>query len=263
MIRSLWIAKTGLDTQQAYLDTITNNLANSQTTGYKRVRPVFEDLIYQTLRGAGLSEEDGRLLTTGLQVGTGARLAATQRIHSEGGLIRSDNPLDLAISGNGFFMIETPEEVAYTRAGNFMRDRDGQIVTPEGHPLLSASGSPILIPETTTSIVIGRDGKVTYYAGNQLEAFEAGFVGIANFMNPAGLSAGGSNLLFETASSGAPQFGTASSNGFGTINQFFTETSNVNIAEELVSLISAQRAYEVSTRAISASDQMLQKLGQL
>jgi flagellar basal-body rod protein FlgG len=264
MIRSLWVAKTGLDTQQASLDTIANNLANSQTTAYKKSRPVFEDLIYQTLRGAGLNEETGRLLTTGLQAGTGARVAFTQRIHSEGALLRSDNPLDVAISGAGFFMVEGANgETAYTRAGNFMRNSDGYIVNAAGFPVLSSGGAPIAIPSNASSVVIGVDGTVTYYTGSTTIAFDAGQIGVVNFVNPAGLAAAGGNLYYETISSGTPQLGVAGQDGYGSITQYYTEQSNVNIAEELVSLIAAQRAYEVSTRAVSASDQMLQRLGQL
>lgn len=263
MMRSLWISKTGLDAQQMSLDTISNNLANVSTTSYKRVRPVFEDLMYQTLRAPGLDDETGQLVSTGLQSGTGSRVASTQRISNNGALLQSQNPLDMAINGNGFFAVETSTGVAYTRAGNFMRNNQGQIVTPAGDPLLSQGGSPIVIPSNATSILIGSDGRVSFYVENTLQVSTAGQIGVTNFANPAGLFAEGAGLYRQTQSSGDPQVGTAGVDGLGGISQFYTEQSNVNVAEELVSLIAAQRAYEITTKGISASDQMLQRLGQL
>jgi flagellar basal-body rod protein FlgG len=263
MMRSLWISKTGLDAQQMSLDTVANNLANVSTTAFKRVRPVFEDLMYQTLRAPGLDDETGQLVSTGLQTGTGSRVASTQRISNNGALLKSQNPLDVAINGNGFFPVETMSGVAYTRAGNFMRNNLGQVVTPSGDPVLGTSGSPIVIPANASSIVIGSDGRVSYYVENTLQVNTAGQMAVVNFSNPAGLFAEGAGLYRETQSSGAPQTGTAGLDGLGSISQFYTEQSNVNVAEELVSLIAAQRAYEITTKGISASDQMLQRLGQL
>ena len=281
MLRSLWTAKTGLDAQQTSLDTISNNLANVSTTAYKRVRPIFEDLLYQNLRSPGLVEDSsGTFLPAGLQAGNGSRISATQRINSAGSLIQSQNPLDMAINGNGFFAVAVPNgagsyDVAYTRAGNFMRNSDGKIVTPGGHIVLSDAELPgagsstianptgITIPSEATAVVVGTDGSVTYYGVSTTKPFLAGRIGISNFSNPAGLATGGSGLYFETASSGNAINGVASQNGFGSISQYYTEQSNVNVAEELVSLIAAQRAYEITAKSVSASDQILQKLGQL
>jgi flagellar basal-body rod protein FlgG len=263
MMRSLWISKTGLDAQQMSLDTISNNLANVSTTAYKRVRPVFEDLMYQSLRAPGLDDETGQLVSTGLQTGTGSKVASTQRINNNGALLQSQNPLDMAINGNGFFVVETGSGPAYTRAGNFMRNNQGQVVTPGGDPLLTQGGSPVVIPSNASSIVIGSDGRVSYYVENTLQVNTAGQIALVNFANPAGLFAEGAGLYRETQSSGSPQTGTAGADGLGSISQFYTEQSNVNVAEELVGLIAAQRAYEITTKGISASDQMLQRLGQM
>lgn len=270
MLRSLWVAKTGLDAQQTSLDTISNNLANVSTTAYKRVRPIFEDLLYQNLRSPGLNEDSGNFVPAGLQAGNGSRVAATQRINSAGSLVQSQNPLDMAINGNGYFAVSTPNGVAYTRAGNFMRNDKGQIVTSAGHVLIGQSGigapSPsggIQIPSDATAVVIGTDGTVSYYKADTTAPIIADQIAIVNFVNPAGLATGGGGLYFETMSSGAPQVGVAGQAGFGSISQYYTEQSNVNVAEELVALIAAQRAYEITAKSVSASDQMLQKLGQL
>jgi flagellar basal-body rod protein FlgG len=263
MMRSLWISKTGLDAQQTSLDTIANNLANVSTTAYKKVRPIFEDLMYQTLRAPGLDDESGQIIGSGLQSGTGSRVASTQRINSAGTLMQSQNPLDVAINGNGYFVIETPSGTGYTRAGNFMRNNQGQITTPSGDLVLSNGGSPITIPSTATTISISSDGKVSYYTDSTSRSIAADQIAVVNFANPAGLLTTGGGVYRETLSSGTPQTGTAGSDGLGTITQYYTEQSNVNVAEELVGLIAAQRAYEITSRGISASDQMLQRLGQL
>jgi flagellar basal-body rod protein FlgG len=270
MLRSLWTAKTGLDAQQTSLDTISNNLANVSTTAYKRVRPIFEDLLYQNIRSPGLTESSGQLnntaddtyLPAGLQAGNGSRVAATQRISSAGSLIQSQNPLDMAINGNGFFVVQTGSGIAYTRAGNFMRNQNGDVVTPSGSTLLRKDGQPVNIPSSATDIVIGTDGTLTYYNGLGPGAAPQ-FIDMVNFVNPAGLSSVGGGLYFQTASSGVPVHGTPSAPGFGSVSQYYTEQSNVNVAEELVSLIAAQRAYEITAKSVSASDQVLQKLGQL
>ncbi len=263
MMRSLWISKTGLDAQQTSLDTIANNLANVSTTAYKKVRPIFEDLMYQTLRAPGLDDESGQIVGSGLQSGTGSRVASTQRINSAGTLMQSQNPLDVAINGNGYFVIETPSGTGYTRAGNFMRNNQGQITTASGDLVLSNSGSPITIPSNATTISISSDGKVSYYTDSVSRSIAADQMAVVNFANPAGLLTTGGGVYRETLSSGSPQTGTAGSDGLGSITQYYTEQSNVNVAEELVSLIAAQRAYEITSRGISASDQMLQRLGQL
>jgi len=271
MLRSLWIAKTGMDAQQTSLDTISNNLANVSTTAYKRVRPIFEDLLYQNIRSPGLNEDSGTYVPTGLQAGNGARIAATQRINSSGSLVQSQNPLDMAINGNGFFAVSTPNGVAYTRAGNFMRNDKGQIVTSGGGVLLgqssvtsaSASSAGIVIPSKATSVAIGSDGTVSYNLADSTAPSQADQIAMVNFVNPTGLAAAGGGLYYETMSSGEAQVGVAGKEGFGSISQYYTEQSNVNVAEELVSLIAAQRAYEITAKSVSASDQILQKLGQL
>ncbi len=271
MLRSLWIAKTGLDAQQTSLDTISNNLANVSTTAYKRVRPVFEDLLYQNIRSPGLNEDSSSYVPAGLQAGNGARVAATQRINSAGSLVQSQNPLDMAINGNGYFAVSTPNGVAYTRTGNFMRNDKGQIVTASGNVLLgqssvtsaSASSAGIVIPSKATSVAIGIDGTVSYNLADSTAPSQADQIAMINFVNPTGLASAGGGLYYETMSSGEAQVGVASKEGFGSISQYYTEQSNVNVAEELVSLIAAQRAYEITAKSVSASDQMLQKLGQL
>jgi flagellar basal-body rod protein FlgG len=260
MIRSLWIAKTGLDAQQTNLDTISNNLANGTTTGYKRIKPMFEDLIYQTIRQAGGPTTGQAQSPSGLQLGAGVRTAATERMHIQGALNQTQNPLDIAIYGKGFFQINMPDgTTAYTRDGNFTRDVNGQMVTQQG--MVLAPG--ITIPADATSIIISETGTVSVTLPNQVEPQIVGEIQLANFINPAGLTSIGGNLLLETAASGAPQQGAPGSNGIGGVKQYFVEASNVNLAEELVSMIVAQRAYEINTRAIRASDDMLQRLGQL
>ena len=271
MLRSLWVAKTGMDAQQTNLDTISNNLANVSTTAYKRVRPIFEDLLYQNIRAPGLNEDASNYVPAGLQAGNGARIAATQRINSSGALMQSQNPLDMAINGNGFFAVSTPNGVAYTRAGNFMRNDKGQIVTASGNALLgqssvtSSNANPagIVIPSKATSVSIGSDGTVSYNLADLSAPVQADQIAMVNFVNPTGLASAGGGLYFETMSSGEAQVGVAGKEGIGTISQFYTEQSNVNVAEELVSLIAAQRAYEITAKSVSASDQILQKLGQL
>jgi flagellar basal-body rod protein FlgG len=271
MLRSLWIAKTGLDAQQTSLDTISNNLANVSTTAYKRVRPIFEDLLYQNIRTPGLNEDSASYVPAGLQAGNGARISATQRMNSPGSLVQSQNPLDMAINGNGYFAVSTPNGVAYTRAGTFMRNDKGQIVTANGNVLLgqssiasaSSSSTGIVIPAKATSIAIGSDGTVSYSLSDTSTSAQADQIAMVNFANPTGLASAGGGLYFETMSSGEAQTGVAGKDGFGSISQYYTEQSNVNVAEELVSLIAAQRAYEITAKSVTASDQMLQKLGQL
>ncbi|MBU3723993.1 MAG: flagellar basal-body rod protein FlgG [Burkholderiaceae bacterium] len=260
MIRSLWIAKTGLDVQQTHLDVISNNLANGTTAGFKRVKPMFEDLIYQTIRQPGGPTQGDAQSPSGLQLGAGARVAATERIHIQGALNQTQNPLDVAIYGNGFFQINLPDgTIAYTRDGNFTRSAAGEIVTQTGFRV--APG--ITIPGEATSINIAQSGEVTYTVQGNPVPIQAGQLQLATFSNPAGLTSIGQNLYLETAASGNPQQGAPAANGIGALRQYFIEASNVNLAEELVSMIVAQRAYEINTRAISASDDMLQRLGQM
>ena len=259
MIRSLWIAKTGLEAQQIQMDVIANNLANVSTNGFKRSRPVFEDLIYQTLRQPGAQASQQSQIPSGLQLGTGARPVATERIHIQGNLQQTSNPLDLAISGNGFFQIQQADgTLAYTRDGTFQSNSEGTLVTANGDVLQPQ----ITIPADAVSLTISKDGTVSILqAGGGITT--QGPIQLSNFINPTGLQSIGDNLYLETVASGTPNTSNPGVNGLGTINQSFVETSNVNVVEELINMITAQRAYEINSKAIQASDQMLQKLVQL
>jgi flagellar basal-body rod protein FlgG len=260
MMRSLWIAKTGMEAQQTQLDVVSNNLANVGTTGYKRSHAVFEDLMYQTLRQGGAASSEQTQLPTGLQVGLGVRTVATSRQFSQGNLQQSGNTLDVAIKGNGFFQIQMPDgTTGYTRDGSFQVSATGQLVNNSGYTLQPG----ITLPANAQSITIAEDGSVSASIAGQAAPVVAGQIQLANFINPAGLDAKGQNIFAETAASGTPNAGTAGANGMGTLAQGFLETSNVNVVEELVSMIQTQRAYELNSKAISTSDQMLQKLSQL
>jgi len=260
MIRSLWIAKTGLDAQQTNIDVISNNLANVSTNGFKRARPVFEDLLYQTLRQPGAQSSQQTQLPTGLQLGTGVRPVAVEKIHIQGGLQQTGNPLDVAINGKGFLQILMPDgTTAYTRDGSFQVDSQGQMVTASGYTVQPA----ITIPSNATSVTIGKDGTVTVLQAGATAPTQVGTLQLASFINPAGLQSLGENLFQETAASGAPSANTPGTNGLGFLNQSFLETSNVNVVEEMVNMIQAQRAYEINSKAVTVSDQMLQKLTQL
>jgi flagellar basal-body rod protein FlgG len=260
MIRSLWIAKTGMEAQQTQLDTISNNLANVATNGFKRSHAVFEDLIYQNLRQSGANSTEQTVLPTGLQVGLGVRPVATSRIYSQGNLQQTSNNLDLAIKGEGFFQIQQPDgTTAYTRDGSFQLNSSGQMVTNNGYTLLPG----ITIPSNAQSITIGSDGVVNVTLPGQVALQQVGQIQIANFVNPSGLDPKGQNLFTETASSGTPNAGAPNANGLGALQQGFVETSNVNVVEELVQMIQTQRAYELNSKAVQTSDQMLQKLAQI
>ena len=260
MIRSLWISKTGLDAQQTQLDVISNNLANVATNGFKRSRAVFEDLLYQTLRQPGAQSSQTTMIPSGLQIGTGVRPIATARNFTQGNLQQTGNSLDLAINGQGFLQVSMPDgTTSYTRDGSLHLDAQGQIVTSNGFPVSPA----ITIPSNATKINIGQDGIVTVNVPGQAAPTQVGQLQLATFANPAGLQANGQNLYVETASSGAPTANTPGTNGAGTLNQGYVETSNVNVVEELVNMIQTQRAYEINSRAIQVSDQMLQKLSQI
>lgn len=260
MIRSLWIARTGLDAQQTQLDVISNNLANVSTNGFKRGRAVFEDLLYQTLRQPGAQSSQQTQVPTGLQLGTGAKPVATARIFTQGNLQKTDNALDVAINGNGFFQIQLPDgTTAYTRDGSFQKDNQGQIVTADGYPVQPN----ITIPANALSLTIGQDGIVTITQPGTAATTQIGSIQLATFINPGGLQSIGQNLFLETASSGAPTPNTPGTNGAGSVNQAFVETSNVNVAEELVTMIQTQRAYELNSKVVSTSDQMLGRLTQL
>lgn len=260
MIRSLWIAKTGLEAQQTNMDVISNNLANVSTTGFKRQRAVFEDLLYQTLRQPGAQSSEQTTIPSGLQLGTGVRPIATERLHSQGSLTQTNNPLDIAIQGGGFFQVQMPDgTTAYTRAGAFQLDQNGQMVTASGYPVQPA----ITLPQDVKNVTIGNDGTVSITVSGQTGQQQVGQLTLATFMNDAGLESIGENLYLETESSGAPNDSTPGLNGAGTLKQAYLETSNVNVAEELVSMIQTQRAYEINSKAVSTSDQMLQRLSQL
>ena len=260
MIRSLWIAKTGLDAQQTQLDVITNNLANVSTNGSKRGRAVFEDLIYQTLRQPGAQSSQQTTIPSGLQIGTGVKPVSTERIHTQGNLTQTGNTLDVAIQGQGFFQILLPDgTTGYTRDGAFQKDANGQMVTSSGYPLQPA----ITIPANATSVTIGNDGVVTVTQPGSTATVQVGSIQLASFVNPGGLSSMGQNLYQETASSGTASPNTPGTNGTGTLNQSYLETSNVNVAEELVLMIQTQRAYEMNSKAVTTSNEMLQKLTQM
>ena len=260
MIRSLWISKTGLDAQQTNMDVIANNLANVSTHAFKRSRAVFEDLLYQTVRQHGAQSSGQTQLPSGLQLGTGVRPVATERIFTQGNLQSTANPLDVAIQGNGFFQVQLPDgSSAYTRDGSFQVNGQGQLVTASGFPIQPA----ITIPANTTSITISRDGIVSVVRAGTNGATQVGTLQLTGFMNPTGLQSIGENLYIETASSGTPGNNTPGTNGMGLLSQGYVETSNVNVVEELVSMIQTQRAYEINSKAIQTSDQMLQKLSQI
>ena len=260
MIRSLWIAKTGLDAQQTQLDVISNNLANVGTAGFKRSRAVFEDLLYQTLRQPGAQSSQQTQLPTGLTLGTGVRPVATERIFTQGNLQQTGNNLDVAVNGQGFFQVQLPDgTTAYTRDGSFHLDAQGQLVTSSGYALQPA----ITIPSNALTITVARDGTITVTQPGQATPTQVGALQLANFINPAGLQSQGENLYLETASSGTPTTNTPGTNGLGTLSQGYVETSNVNVVEELVNMIQTQRAYEINSKAVQTSDEMLQRLAQL
>ena len=260
MNRSLWIAKSGMEGQQFKLDTISNNLANVATNGYKRGGVVFEDLMYDSLRAAGAASSDQTQLPTGLQVGLGTRVAATTRNFSQGNLQQTSNNLDLAIKGQGFFTIQLPDgSTGYTRDGSFQLDPAGQMVTANGHVLQPG----ITIPANSQSVSIAADGTVNVTLPTQPQPQPVGQLQLASFINPGGLEPRGQNLFAESLASGNPINGAPGSAGLGTVMQGFVETSNVNVVQELVTMIQTQRAYEMNSKAIQTSDQMLQRLAQL
>ncbi len=259
MINSLWIAKTGMNAQQTNLDVIAHNLSNVSTTGFKRHQAQFEDLIYQNLRQVGANETEQAQLPTGLHLGLGVRTVATSRGYQQGSLQETGNPLDVAINGNGFFNVTLPDgTTAYTRDGSFKLTSAGALVTNSGLPV--ANG--ITVPQNTRSVSIGQDGAVSATLPDGTTQ-QIGTLAMTTFINPAGLEARGQNLFTETPASGQPQQGTPGANGFGEMRQGFLEASNVNVVQELVSMIQTQRAYEMNSKAVTTSDQMLQRLSQL
>jgi flagellar basal-body rod protein FlgG len=260
MIRSLWISKTGLDAQQMQLDTISQNLANVSTNGYKRAHAQFEDLLYQNLRQSGAKDTQQNSLPSGLQLGTGVRAVGTSRNFSQGNLSKTENPLDMAINGAGFLQVQLPDgTTGYTRDGALRVDAQGQLVTANGQQVQPG----ITIPANASAITIGSDGVVTAMTPGATAPAQLGQLQVATFVNPAGLDPAGQNMFRETAASGTPTVGTPGLNGHGSISQGYVETSNVNVVEELVSMIQTQRAYEINSKAIQTSDQMLGRLSQL
>ena len=260
MINSLWIAKTGMEAQQTQLDVISHNLANVSTTGFKRNNAVFEDLIYQNLRQVGANTTEQNQLPTGLHLGLGVRTVATSRNFVQGSLQQSNNSLDVAINGNGFLQVTMPDgTIGYTRDGSFQLDSQGRLVNSSGLPV----GNGITLPPGTTSVSIDASGAVSALLQGNTAPQPMGQLAMANFINPAGLEPIGQNLFKESAASGQPQQGTPGTNGLGTLKQGYLEASNVNVVQELVTMIQTQRAYEMKSKAISTSDQMLAKLSQL
>jgi flagellar basal-body rod protein FlgG len=260
MIRSLYIAKTGLEAQQTNLDVISNNLANVSTSGFKRSRAVFEDLLYQNMRQPGAQSSQQNNLPSGLQIGTGVRTVATERIHTQGNPQLTSNSKDIMVNGSGFFQVLLPDGTqAYTRDGSFQTDQNGQLVTSSGFVIQPA----ITIPANAESITVGRDGTVSVKLPNTVAPTQIGSLQLATFVNPAGLESRGENLYVETGASGNPNLNVPGTNGAGVLMQGYVESSNVNVVEEMVNMIQTQRAYEINSKAITTSDQMLQKLSQL
>jgi flagellar basal-body rod protein FlgG len=252
--RALWVAKTGLDAQQTRMAVIANNLANVNTTGFKKSRPIFEDLVYQNIRQAGAQTTQNTQLPSGLQLGTGVRTVATEKLHTQGNIQQTENSLDIAINGRGYLQILMPNgDINYTRDGSLKLDSEGQLVTSGGLVLEPA----ISIPNDAISITIGRDGTVSVLQPGNAAPTQVGQIQTADFINPTGLEPVGENLYRETVSSGSPIVGTPGDQEYGALLQGSLETSNVNVVEELVSMIETQRAYEMNSKAISTTDQML------
>jgi flagellar basal-body rod protein FlgG len=260
MIRSLWTAASGMQAQTSNIDVISNNLANVNTTGFKRSRADFQDLLYETMRPPGTSTSGGSQVPTGIQIGHGTRTVSTQKIFIQGDFQHTQNELDMAIEGDGFFqIIQGNGDIAYTRSGNFKIDSEGRIVSPDGFLL----EPEITIPTDAMAISIGTDGTVSVLQPGQTEPTELGTIELARFVNPAGLQSMGRNLYGQTAASGDPITGTPGEDSYGTIAQGYLEMSNVSVVDEMVNMITAQRAYEINSKAIQASDDMLQTANNL
>jgi flagellar basal-body rod protein FlgG len=257
MSQALWVAKTGLDAQQTRMSVISNNLANVNTTGFKQGRAVFEDLLYQNVRQSGGQTSQDTELPSGMNLGTGVRIVATEKLFTQGSMLQTENALDVAIKGRGFFQILLPDgNLAYTRDGTFQRNAQGEMVTASGYTVQPG----ITIPDGAQSITIGGDGVVSIQLAGQPAPSQVGSLETVDFINPVGLQPIGENLYIETASSGTAQAGTPGLNGFGALVQGALEGSNVNVVSELVNMIETQRAYEMNSKAISTSDQMMQYL---
>jgi flagellar basal-body rod protein FlgG len=260
MIRSLYSAATGMVTQQMQIDTISNNISNINTVGFKKNRAEFADLMYQVAEYAGTSTSQTSISPTGIEIGLGVRPTAIAKMFNQGNFKETGNNMDLAITGNGFFQIQRPDgSIGYTRNGSFKIDNEGAVVNSDGYKMLPE----ITIPADATSVNIGTDGVVTILQGGAQQANQIGQLSIVNFVNPAGLHALGNNLYTNTSASGDPQEGQPGLNGMGQIRQGFVEMSNVSLVEEMTDLITAQRAYEAASKAIQTSDDMLQTTNQL
>jgi|SRR5690606_24874080 len=260
MINSLWISKTGMQAQQTQLDVISNNMANVSTNGFKRANAVFEDLMYQNLRQVGAADTEQSNLPTGLQVGLGVRTVATARSFTQGSLQQSGNQLDLAVNGSGFLQVSMPDgTTGYTRDGSLQVDSQGRLVTSSG---LAIAGD-ITVPAEAQSVTVGKDGVVSVKMPGNAQPQQVGNIELASFVNPAGLEPLGGNLYAESEASGNPMGGAPGTGGLGQLMQGYVETSNVNVVQELVTMIQTQRAYEMNSKAIQTSDQMLQRLAQL
>jgi flagellar basal-body rod protein FlgG len=252
--RALWVAKSGLDAQQTRMAVISNNLANVNTTGFKKSRAIFEDLVYQNIRQVGAQSSQNTTLPSGLQLGTGVRTVATEKLHTQGNVQQTENSLDVAVNGRGFLQILMPNgDINYTRDGSLKLDSTGQLVTSSGLPLEPA----VTIPNDALSITIGRDGTVSVLQPGSATPTQVGQIQTADFVNPTGLEPVGENLYRESVASGAPVLGTPGEQEYGALLQGSLETSNVNVVEELVNMIETQRAYEMNSKAISTTDQML------
>ena len=259
MNSALWVAKTGLDAQQTRMAVVSNNLANVNTTAFKKGRAAFQDLLYQNVHQPGAQTTQSTQSPTGLLLGTGVRVVATDKQFSQGNLQQTNNAFDLAINGRGFFQVLQPDgSTAYTRDGSFQVNSQGALVTSSGYAVQPG----ISIPQNALSVTIGTDGTVSVLTAGQSAPQQVGSLTLADFINPAGLQAQGDNLYVETAASGAPQTGTPGLNGTGSLQQGALEASNVNVVEEMVNMIETQRAYEMNSKAISTTDQMLQYIGQ-
>ena len=255
MIRALWTAASGMQTQQLNMDVIANNLANVNTNGFKKSRADFQDLMYQNLKTVGAPSTNSTQIPSGIQVGLGSKVASVTKDFSAGTLTQTTNSLDLAIAGTGFFQIHMPDgTTAYTRDGSFKQDSQGNLVNSDGYPLTPG----IVIPANATTVTIGNDGTVSALQAGQTTPTTVGTIQLATFSNPAGLSSMGNDLYQATDSSGTATTGTAGQNGLGTISQGYLEMSNVSVMEEMVNMITSQRAYETNSKVVTASDQMLQ-----
>lgn len=260
MIRALFSAASGMQAQQMNVDVISNNIANVNTAGFKRSRPDFQDLVYQTMSTAGASSTQSTTIPTGMQLGLGVKPVAIQKLHTQGDFQNTGNSLDLVIEGDGFFQVTKPDgTINYTRSGAFKLDKDGKVVNSDGYPLEPA----ISIPSNTTSITVGTDGTVSVMQAGNSSPVQVGTIELATFMNPGGLQANGKNLFANTDASGEATTGTPGLEGRGTIQQGFLEMSNVNVVEELANLIIAQRAFEMNSKAVQTADQMLMNINQM